>query len=80
MWLWDDHKTHGDSQCHCPYVSPEASEVHLAKRLQHFLSDATLRGTKADWYCTQCATDYHGERYYLNCRTGGFSHPTTMAA
>ena len=80
---WFKHTDKGltdNGQYHCPYVSPEADEAHLAKRLQRFLPDATPMVTKADWHCTQCANDYHGERYCLICRTGNLSHPTTVAA
>jgi len=80
---WFKHTDKGltdNGQYHCPYVSPEADEAHLAKRLQRFLPDAAPWVTKADWHCTQCTTDYHGERYCLICRTGNFSRPTTVAA
>lgn len=41
---------------HCPYVNPDSSERQLARRLQHFLPNAILRVSKADWLCAQCET------------------------
>ncbi|MHB9807558.1 putative zinc ribbon protein [Pantoea ananatis] len=43
-------------------------------------SDAATTVSKASWQCSQCTTDYNGECYCLNCRTGDFSDPTTVAA
>ncbi|MGX9739876.1 DUF7828 domain-containing protein [Pseudocitrobacter corydidari] len=80
---WFEHTETGltsNGQQHCPYANPDASEQQLARRLQSLLPDDTPMVTKADWHYTQCAIDYHDERYCLICRTGNFSHRTTVAA
>ncbi|EEU9073084.1 hypothetical protein HDI70_003468 [Salmonella enterica] len=72
---WFEHATSGltgDGQ-HCPYVNPDPSEVRLVKRLQQWVPEALPVVRKADWYCTNCGSDYYGERYCLTCRTGEHS-------
>ncbi|EAA3226427.1 hypothetical protein KK671_005086 [Salmonella enterica subsp. enterica serovar Muenchen] len=73
---WFEHTTSGltgDGQ-HCPYVNPDTCEVRLVKRLQQWLPGALAVVHKADWHCTNCNSDYYGERYCLTCRTGEHSH------
>lgn len=41
---------------HCPYVNSDSGERQLARRLQHFIPNAILRVSKADWLCAQCET------------------------
>jgi hypothetical protein len=79
---WFEHSETGltgNGQYHCPYVNPDADELRFAQRLQRFLSDALPRVNKADWHCSECGTDYYGERYCLSCRTGQFSTVTAPA-
>lgn len=56
---WFAHR-HGDltenGRQHCPYVNPYSGERQLARRLQHFLPNAILRVSKADWLCAPCET------------------------
>ncbi|EIX9185177.1 TPA: hypothetical protein MAL24_004547 [Klebsiella pneumoniae] len=56
---WFAHR-HGDltenGRQHCPYVNPDSGERQLARRLQHFIPNAILRVSKADWLCAQCET------------------------
>ncbi|EAU4681814.1 hypothetical protein EAP58_28190, partial [Salmonella enterica] len=44
------------------------------KRLQRWVPQALPVVRKADWHCTNCNSDYYGERYCLTCRTGEHSH------
>ncbi|EFC1677788.1 TPA: hypothetical protein I8Y00_002220 [Citrobacter farmeri] len=79
---WFEHIEAGltdNGQQHCPYVKLDAGESQLTRRLQRFLPNVIPRVSKADWQCTQCKTNYYGERYCLICRTGNFSLPATVA-
>ncbi len=61
---------------HCPYVKPERAETERIKLLRRYVPDARPIVQKADWCCTGCNTEYHGERYCLICHTGEHSsHP-----
>lgn len=80
---WFGHTDGGlteNGRQHCPYVNPESSETRLINRLQRFVPDACPKVWKADWHCSQCSGDYHGERYCLNCHTGKFSIVATSIA
>lgn len=80
---WFEHIDAGSAengQHNCPYVKPDASEIHLARRLQRFLPDTTPRVYKADWNCIQCGKNYYGECYCSACRTGDFSQLTKMGS
>ena len=80
---WFGHNDGGlteNGRQHCPYVNPESSETRLINRLQRFVPDARPKVRKADWHCSQCSGDYHGERYCLNCHTGKFSIVATSIA
>ncbi|EJC4647947.1 hypothetical protein MY092_005437 [Salmonella enterica] len=72
---WFEHATSGltgDGQ-HCPYVNPDTCEIRLVKRLQRWVPQALPVVRKADWRCTNCNSDYYGERYCLTCHTGEYS-------
>ena len=56
---WFEHRPDDlteNGRQHCPYVNPDSGERQLARRLQHFLPNAILRVSKADWLCAQCET------------------------
>lgn len=80
---WFEHTDGGlteNGKHHCPYATPEVSEVRLINRLQRFLPDAMPWVSKTDWHCSQCSCDYYGERYCIICHTGKFSIVTTPAS
>lgn len=58
---------------HCPYVRPEPKEARWIYMLRRYVSDMLPIVRKANGSCSGCNSDYHGERYCLNCRTGGYS-------
>ncbi|EHJ9219294.1 hypothetical protein G7N60_001572 [Salmonella enterica] len=73
---WFEHTMEGlskNGQQHCPYVKPDTREIRLINRLQQLVPDALPVVRKAGWHCSQCGTDYYGERYCRTCRTGHFS-------
>ncbi|EHJ5405845.1 hypothetical protein KAO45_003215 [Salmonella enterica subsp. enterica serovar Wedding] len=56
---WFEHRPDDlteNGRQHCPYVNPDSGERQLARRLQHFIPNAILRVSKADWLCAQCET------------------------
>ena len=59
---------------HCPYVKPGAKETLRVRQLQWYVPEARPVVLHADWHCSRCDSDYHGERYCLACRTGEYSH------
>lgn len=69
----DDAVTDNGRQ-HCPYVVTAADEQHLIQRLRHLVTDAHPMVCRADWHCSGCGGDYHGERYCLTCSTGEYSY------
>lgn len=58
---------------HCPYVKPAAKETRHIRQLQWYVPDARPLVYRADWPCSDCDNNYHGERYCLTCRTGEYS-------
>ncbi|MFZ4172210.1 putative zinc ribbon protein [Enterobacter ludwigii] len=68
----DDALTENGRQ-HCPYVVTTPDEQHLIQRLRRLVSDAHPAVCHADWHCSGCDGDYHGERYCLTCSTGEYS-------
>ncbi|HDR2693649.1 putative zinc ribbon protein [Enterobacter pseudoroggenkampii] len=58
---------------HCPYVRPELKEAWRIRMLRHYVPDVLPIVRKAEWHCSACNSHYHGERYYLSCRTGEHS-------
>ncbi|MEQ6969799.1 putative zinc ribbon protein [Pectobacterium polaris] len=83
---WFEHIETGstdNSQHNCPYVKPDTGEMQLARRLDDYSvssPNSTPKVSKADWQCTQCKTNYYGERYCLTCRTVDFSQPPEIAS
>lgn len=55
---------------HCPYVHPEPQEARRVHMLRRYVPDVLPVVRKADWHCSGCDSDYHGERYCLSCCTG----------
>lgn len=41
--------------------------------LRRYVPDVLPLVRKAEWLCSGCDCDYHGERYCLTCRTGDHS-------
>lgn len=58
---------------HCPYVRPEPREARRIRMLRRYVSDVLPVVRKASWYCSKCNSHYHGERYWVSCRTGDYS-------
>lgn len=74
-WFEHRHDTLTENgRQHCPYVNPELKETRLIRQLQSYVPDARPLVHLADWYCSGCDSDYHGERYCLTCRTGEHSY------
>ncbi|EEZ5288608.1 hypothetical protein DS967_22435 [Escherichia coli] len=74
-WFEHRHETlTKNGRQHCPYVNPEGKEVRRIRRLRYFVADAQPVTLRADWHCSGCGNDYHGERYCLTCSTGDFSN------
>ncbi|HBM3260514.1 TPA: hypothetical protein OMD55_003233 [Klebsiella michiganensis] len=48
--------------------------------LRRYVPDALPLVRKADWHCSECDSDYHGEHYCLTCRTGDYSRAHSSAA
>ncbi|HDR2590842.1 TPA: hypothetical protein QCI16_004810 [Enterobacter ludwigii] len=73
---WFEHKSDSltdNGRQHCPYVKPEAKETRHIRQLQSYVPDASPLVQRGDWHCSGCDSVYHGERYCLTCRTGGYS-------
>ena len=64
---------------HCPYVNLEAKGTRHIRQLQWYVPDARPLVYRADWHCSGCDSNYHGERYCLTCRTGEFSRTLSDA-
>ncbi|EQA9813422.1 putative zinc ribbon protein [Klebsiella oxytoca] len=74
---WFEHAVEGltkNGQQHCPYVKPDVKETRHIRQLQSYVPDARPLVFLADWHCSGCGNDYHGERYCLTCCTGDFSN------
>ncbi|MGN8010302.1 putative zinc ribbon protein [Enterobacter sp. 22325] len=69
---WEDLTENG--RHHCPYVRPEPKEVRRVRMLCRYVPDVLPVVRKADWHCSECDSDYHGERYCMSCRTGDHSN------
>lgn len=77
---WFEHTREGmteNGRQHCPYVNIAPVEQRLVQQLRRFLPDACPVVHKADWHCSSCNSDYHGERYCRTCQTG--KHSTHVA-
>ncbi|AHE72620.1 hypothetical protein M942_05145 [Enterobacter ludwigii] len=77
---WFEHRHDAlmdNGRQHCPYVKPEAKETRHIRQLQWHVPDVLPLVYRADWHCSGCDSDYHGERYCLTCRTGEYSHERT---
>lgn len=64
---------------HCPYVRPEPKETRHIRQLKCYAPDARPLVYRNDWHCSGCGSNYHGERYYLSCRTGEYSRALSDA-
>lgn len=62
-----------NGQQYCPFVNPGPKEVHYTRQLRCYVPDARPLVYRADWHCSGCDSNYHGERYCLTCRTGEYS-------
>ncbi|ELO1530962.1 hypothetical protein R0K85_003032 [Salmonella enterica] len=74
---WFEHRSDAlteNGRQHCPYVNPELKETRLIRQLLSYVPDARPLVYQADWHCSGCDGDYHGERYCLTSRTGEHSH------
>lgn len=58
---------------HCPYVRPEPKETRRIRMLRRYVPEVLPLVCRAEWNCCGCGSDYHGERYCQNCRTGDHS-------
>ncbi|ULH10512.1 hypothetical protein MF265_21730 [Serratia marcescens] len=73
---WFEHRPDAlteNGRQHCPYVNPGAKETRHIRQLQWYVPEARPLVYRADWHCTGCDSEYHGERYCLACRTGEYS-------
>lgn len=68
---WDELTDNGRQ--HCPYVQLERAEAKRIRLLRRYVHDAQPLVLKTDWHCAACDSDYHGERYCVNCCTGNHS-------
>lgn len=68
---WDELTDNGRQ--HCPYVQLERAEAKRIRLLRRYVHDAQPLVRKTDWHCAACGSDYHGERYCVNCCTGNHS-------
>ncbi len=74
---WFEHRSGAlteNGRQHCPYVNPELKETRIIRQLQWYVPEARPLVFCADWHCYGCSSDYHGERYCMNCRTGARSY------
>ncbi|MEN0630075.1 putative zinc ribbon protein [Phytobacter ursingii] len=69
--IWEDLTENG--RYHCPYVHPELQEARRVLMLRRYVSDVLPVVRRAEWHCSGCDSNFHGERYCLNCRTGDHS-------
>ena len=73
---WFEHRrdtlTENGEQ-HCPYVRLKPKETRCHRQLQSYVSEARPLVLHADWHCSGCDSEYHGECYCLTCRTGEHS-------
>lgn len=78
--LWFEHRHNALTARgrHCPYVKPERGEIRRIKMLRIYVPDAMPLVRKADWLCTRCNRQYHGERYCMSCHTGEHSSHTSQ--
>lgn len=73
---WFEHTENAlteNGRLQCPYVAIAPEELHLIQRLQRLVTDSHPVVRKVDWHCAGCGSQYHGERYCINCRTGAES-------
>ncbi|MGN5575930.1 putative zinc ribbon protein [Enterobacter cloacae] len=73
---WFEHRRDAltkNGRQHCPYVNPAPKETRHVRQLQWYVPEARPLVYHADWHCSECGSDYHGERYCLACRTGEYS-------
>lgn len=75
---WEDLTENG--RHHCPYVHPEPKEVRRIRMLHRYVPDVLPVVRKAGWHCSECDSDYHGERYCMTCLTGDYSRALSGAA
>ena len=68
---WDELTDNGRQ--HCPYVQLERVEAKRIRLLRRYVHDAQPLVRKTDSHCAACNSDYHGERYCVNCSTGNHS-------
>ncbi|MCW8114411.1 putative zinc ribbon protein, partial [Yersinia intermedia] len=54
----------------CPYLNPEQEEIDRVMALRKLVPGALPLVSKADWHCTKCTHNYHGEKYCKPCQTG----------
>ncbi|WP_333781725.1 putative zinc ribbon protein [Yersinia intermedia] len=54
----------------CPYLNPEQEEIDRVMALRKLVPGALPLVRKADWHCTKCTANYHGEKYCKPCQTG----------
>jgi hypothetical protein len=66
---WEDLTENG--RYHCPYA-PGAAEADVCM-LRRYVPDVLPVVRRAEWHCSGCDSNFHGERYCLNCRTGDHS-------
>ncbi|MGE4969214.1 putative zinc ribbon protein [Yersinia enterocolitica] len=61
----------------CPYLNPEQEEIDRVMTLRRLVPGALPLVRKADWHCTKCTANYHGEKYCKPCQTGIHSIKTS---
>ncbi|MGC6031692.1 putative zinc ribbon protein [Enterobacter kobei] len=73
---WFEHRRDAlteNGRQYCPYVNPTLKETRHIRQLQSYVPEVRPLVFHADWHCSGCDSDYHGERYCLACRTGEYS-------